>query len=46
MDNIDTDVLIPLLETQEEHDKEMKELPLVIRERDVKYQCSRVILYR
>ena len=46
VDNMDTDILIPLLETKEEHDKEMKGLPLVIRERDVKYQCSRVIIYR
>ena len=28
------------------HPWEMKTLPLVIRERDVKYQASRVILYR
>ena len=46
VDNMDTDILIPLLETKGEHDKEMKGLPLVIRERDVKYQCSRVIIYR
>ena len=46
VDNIDLDILTPLLETHEEHYKEMKTLPLVIRERDVKYQCARVILYR
>ena len=46
IDNIDLDILTPLLDTHEEHYKDMKTLPLVIRERDVKYQCSRVILYR
>ena len=46
VDNIDLDILTPLLETHEEHYKEMKTLPLVIREKDVKYQCARVILYR
>ena len=46
VDNIDVETLTPLLETQEQHHDEMKTLPLVIRERDVKYQCSRVILYR
>ena len=46
VENMATDILIPLLESKEDHDKEMKGLPLVIRERDVKYQCSRVIIYR
>ena len=46
IDNIDLDILTPLLECNENHYREMKTLPLVIRERDVKYQCSRVILYR
>ena len=46
IDNIELDILTPLLETPEPHYEEMKTLPLVIRERDVKYQASRVILYR
>ena len=46
LDNINIDILMPLLETKEEHFKDTESLPLVIRERDVRYQCSRVVLYR
>jgi len=46
LDNININSLMPLLETKEEHFKETESLPLVIRERDVRYQCSRVVLYR
>ena len=46
LDNINIDTLMPLLETKEEHFRDIERLPLVIRERDVKYQCSRVVLYR
>ena len=46
LDNINLDILMPLLESKEEHFKETESLPLVIRERDVRYQCSRLVLYR
>jgi len=46
LDLVPQDTLTPLIDTEEQLDKESRALPLVIRERDVRYQSSRVILYR
>ena len=43
---VSRDHLNPLIDTEESLDKESRSLPLVIRERDVKYQSSRVVRYR
>jgi len=46
LDLVGRDQLVPLIDTEEPPDKEGRALPLVIREKDIRYQSGRVVLYR
>jgi len=46
LDLVPINSLSPLIDADEDLDKDSRSLPLIIRERDVRYQAGRVILYR
>jgi len=46
LETVSKEILVPLIDYEESLDKDTKQLPLIIRERDIRYQSARVILYR